>query len=492
VRRPIIAGAALLVAGLGGCAVSASSPHPEWNPKAGLPFAEPDQLRASNGVLAVDLSAERRVVDVSGSALEAQPFNRRLLGPTLHVAPGDRLEVTLDNGTGEPTNIHYHGLHVSPRGTSDNVFRAMEPGVASKSVVEIPRDHDPGTFWYHVHYHGTAESQVSGGLAGMLIVEGLEERLPEGLRDVPQRQLLIRDVQHEGGRLVFDPKQIDPTGAGTTKLVNGLLRPRLELRPGAVELWRIANVGANLGYDVALDGHEFRVIAEDGSPVWKTWTADHLRLPPGKRFDVLVRGGPPGRYAFRTREYDEGFELLPRTRLADVTVRGRAVRRPLALPRRLPTPAPPIADRPVRRKREFTFSFASSGPFRALINGEQWDAHETNVAPRLGSVEEWTLRNPSSEDHPFHIHVNDFQVMSVNGRPYRANGLQDVVVIPKNGGEVVIRNPFDDFTGHYVFHCHILGHEDAGMMQNVQVVRKGEQPSPPPSGHGIVHAVRSP
>ena len=116
-----------------------------------------------------------------------------------------------------------------------------------------------------------------------------------------------------------------------------------------------------------------------------------------------------------------------------------------------------------------------------------FDPHAIGVTPRLGTVEEWTLVNQSGEDHPFHIHVNDFQVISVNGEPYRARGLQDVVVIPKNGGEVVIRNRFEDFTGHFVFHCHILGHEDAGMMQTVQVLGPGQRPTPPPGDGHAAH-----
>src|SRR5262245_56443000 len=150
-RSAWVAAVALLVVGLGGYAVSARPSSSDWEPRAGLPFAEPQQLRAKAGVLAVDLSAGRRVVDVSGSPLEAQPFNGSLQGPTLRVSPGDRLEVTLANRMDEETNIHYHGLHVSPRGKSDNVFRAMAPGSVSHSVVEIPDDHEPGTFWYHVH-----------------------------------------------------------------------------------------------------------------------------------------------------------------------------------------------------------------------------------------------------------------------------------------------------------------------------------------------------
>ena len=120
----------------------------------------------------------------------------------------------------------------------------------------------------------------------------------------------------------------------------------------------------------------------------------------------------------------------------------------------------------------FTLDTAGGG-FKAEINGETFHPDRVNVRPKLGTVEQWTLVNHSDEDHPFHIHVNDFQVMSVNGKPYDAQGLQDVVIIPSNGGKVVIRNPFLDFTGEFVFHCHILGHEDAGMMQTVKVVRGG-------------------
>jgi suppressor of ftsI len=352
--------------------------------------------------------------------------------------------------------------------------------------VHLPRDHAPGTYWYHVHLHGLTEEQVMGGMSGLLIVDGLERVLPRRLRGIRERQLAVRDVQHTGGSINMGDGSIAPDKPSTW-LVNGQLRPRLSLRPGETQLWRIANIGADLFYDVELAGHRLHVIAEDGSPVWRVRSARHLLVPPGKRFDVLVQGGRRGRYALRSRKYDEGFELLPAKRLAQVRVRGEARRR-IALPRRLPTPAPPIADRPVHRNRTFTFSFGTGAQFTALINGEVFDPNKTNVAPELGTVEEWTLRNTSPEDHPFHIHVNDFQVMSVNGKPYRARGLQDVVVIPKNGGEVVIRNPFNDFTGHFVFHCHILGHEDAGMMQTVQVVRKGEPPTPPPGAHAMLLA----
>jgi suppressor of ftsI len=465
---------------------AAEPPPTSWDPKAGLPYGQPLQLHARRGVLKVELTAERGMVDVSGSQVIAQPFNGRLIGPTLHVRPGDTIEATIKNATDEDTNIHWHGLHVRPTGISDNVFRTFKPGQTVRSVVHLPSDHEPGTFWYHVHLHGLTEGQVMGGLSGLLVVEGLERLLPRPLRNVKQRQFAIRNLQTTGDAVVTDGEQIDPTQP-TALLVNGLLLPRLSLRSGETQLWRIGNIGSDLFYDVALEGHVMTVIAEDGSPVWRTRRANHLVLPPGKRYDVLVTAGRPGSYAFITKRYDEGFSYGPRMDLADVTVTGPASSRaPPAIPRRLDTPTRPLGRRPVLRRRRFVFSFGTGSTFRALINGEQFTVGKNNVVPILGTVEEWTLINESPEDHPFHIHVNDFQVMSVNGRKVRAHGLQDVVVIPKNGGRVVIRNPFDDFTGHYVFHCHILGHEDAGMMQTVDVVRRGQRPTPPPGG-GMAH-----
>lgn len=492
--RASIAVALLAAAALVGCGAqedrgSAGTPTTptgaDWRPVSGLPFEEPVQLRSRRGVLRVELTAEKGMTEVSGAPVIAQPFNGRLVGPTLHVKPGETIEATIKNATDEATNIHWHGLHVRPTGISDNVFRTFRPGQTVQSIVRLPRDHAPGTYWYHVHLHGYTEGQVMGGLSGLLVVEGLKELLPRPLRKIEERQLAIRNLQTSGDAVVTDREDIDPTKP-TAQLVNALLNPRFSIRSGETQLWRIGNIGSDLFYDVALEGHRMTVIAEDGSPVWRVHTADHLVLAPGKRYDVLVQGGRPGRYAFKTLRYDEGFEFLPRADLAQVTVTGPAAPRSAyaALPKRIDTPSKPIGRRTVSRRRSFTFSFGTGRDFTALINGVQFRDGVNNVVPFVGTVEEWTLINKSNEDHPFHIHVNDFQVMSVNGKKHRATGLQDVVVIPKNGGRVVIRNPFDDFTGHYVFHCHILGHEDAGMMQTVDVIRRGERPTPPPSHMG--------
>lgn len=466
-RGPFLAALLVLAFAVAGCGGSDSA---EWTPQAGDALTEPVQLFSEEGRLEVTLTEHEATIDVSGSPIKARPFNDEINGPTLHVEPGDTLDVTIKNETDAETNIHYHGMHVSPTGISDNVLRVIEGHSSGHSVVHLPQDHATGTYWYHVHHHGDVMKQITGGMSGLLIVEGLKERLPPELREIEERQIALRDLAANGDTVALDHVPDEPT----TRLVNGQLRPEIELGPGETQLWHVGNIGANIYYDLALEGHDFHVLAEDGSPVWEVSRTDHLFLPPGKRYDVLVRGGEEGRYEMITRHYEEGFQLLPRKTLASVTVAGEP--QPSAEPPRTMAPRRDLSGAKIAKRRTFTFSMPEpkgSDEPEFLINGEKFRHDVVNVTTTLGTAEEWTLRNPSSETHPFHIHTDDFQVMSVNGKPYHARGLQDVVNLPRNGGEVVIRIPFEDFTGERVFHCHITDHEDAGMMQTVNVVRTG-------------------
>jgi suppressor of ftsI len=479
----VILAAVAVAAMFAGCGGSS-----EWDPQSGEALREPAQIYPEEGVAKVELEAVRGKIEVAGSEIEAQPFNGTLIGPTIHVHPGQRIEAIIRNATGEGTNIHYHGLHVSPNGISDNVFRDFDPDGTFTSIVDLPGDHSPGTYWYHVHLHGLTEQQVMGGMSGLIVVEGLEKLLPRELRDIRQRQLAIRDVQAEGDAIVMKDEDISPDKPSTW-LVDGQLEPRFELASGETQLWSLANVGADRFYEVGLEGHSFTVLAQDGSPVWRTFKTKRLALPPGRRYDVLVQGGEPGTYSLRSLSLNMGRGKQAVRDLATVEVTGPAAAPYKPLPRTLKTPAKPLDSRRIAKHREFVFTLTDfNGEFKALINGELFNPEISNVAPVLGTVEEWTLVNRSKEDHPFHIHVNDFQVMEVDGEPYHAHGLQDVVVIPRDGGEVVIRVPFEDYPGHFVFHCHILGHEDAGMMQTVDVIRPGDKPSPPPQMAQMGHS----
>jgi FtsP/CotA-like multicopper oxidase with cupredoxin domain len=431
----------------------------------GEPLAAPPQIVSDGGVLRATLNLDRRLVDVAGESVTALAVNGSWTMPTLRFAPGDTVELDLVNGTQERVNLHFHGLHVSPRGRSDNVFRVVEPGTTARYVLEVPPDHEPGTFWYHSHMHGVSDGQVYRGMSGVMIVDGLTELLPADLHGIEQRVFAFKQVGFAAG----DGGTEIPAAAPKRQqlVVNGQLRPEVSIRQGETQLWRLANISADGWFDVDLRGHTFHVIAEDAWPVAEVWSADSLVLPPGKRFDVLVQGGDPGVYELVTRRYDQGFAVFPERSLATVAVSGGGGE-PASLPTSL-APLEDLRDAEIAHRREFAFSIQPK-PLAFQINGKVFDHHRVDARPTLGTVEEWTLTNPSSEQHPFHIHVNDFQVISVNGEAYDAKGRQDTVVLPV-GGEVVIRIPFEDYDGRFVFHCHILFHEDHGMMAIVDVRR---------------------
>jgi FtsP/CotA-like multicopper oxidase with cupredoxin domain len=418
-------------------------------------FSEPVELSSDGGVLRATISAAAQEVEIAGQPFRGMLYNGSLVGPTVHLRPGDRLELTLLNALGEPTNLHFHGLHVSPEGESDNIFREVPAGATARYVVDIPADHAPGTFWYHSHQHHLSYEQVLGGLSGLIVIDGLTALLPAELRGIEERVLALKDFE-----VSSDPM------TPSVRTVNGLLDPELSLAPGETQLWRLANIGPELFYHLALPGYAFHVIGEDGSPVWRTWQAETLLLPPGKRYDVLVQGGNPGAVPLKMLSYEQGCVACPEITLATVTVAGAAV--PAAnLPASLVAPNR-LTARDVDQRRTLVFS-SDDEDGQYFINGQLFDAERVDAVARLGDVEEWTLQNNDEDEHPFHIHINDFEVVSVNGQPYDAPGRQDTVVIPGHGA-VVIRIPFADFAGRFVYHCHILFHGDGGMMGVVDVV----------------------
>jgi suppressor of ftsI len=433
----------------------------------GLPFAEPPELVSENGVLEAELVSAPRELDVSGLKVRGEAYNGTFVGPTMRVRPGDQMRVNLKNELEQHTNIHYHGFHVDPGGKSDNIFRHIAPGQTADYVIDLPATHEQGIYWYHSHMHFDSESQVFQGLSGMILIGDTRELLPERFRAVKRRLFGLKDLQVENGAIIAE--NID-SNAPTIRTVNGLVEPVLEVRPGATEIWDIANISADIFYDVTLGGVPLLVIGEDGTPVEKTFTAEDLVLPPGKRFEVLVQLENAGNFTFKTLAYDQGGDQYPETPLVQVKVTGDEVFPPIAPLGdgvALSAPDPLLQQNEVAARRTWTFT-EDDETSNFYINGKEFDPERVDVAPVLGTVEEWTLRNDTTEQHPFHIHVNDFKVLSVNGKPYDAHGRQDTVILPP-GEDVKVRIPFQDFTGKFVFHCHILAHEDHGMMAVVDV-----------------------
>jgi len=436
---------------------------------AGLPtaFREPPSVSSRGGVLQATLTAARSSITVGGQRAVTEVYNGSYSPPTLRVHPGDLIRLRLINRLDEPTNFHTHGLHVSPAGNSDNVFLTVQPGQTQEFEFRIPANHPPGLFWYHPHAHHFSNEQVRNGMSGALIVEGLLDSFP-ALRGIKERVLLLKDIQLEHGHIADRG-----IGDGTTRTVNGLINPTLALHPGETELWRIGNVGANLYYRLRLDGHRFYQVARDGKRLARIVPADELFISPGGRIEVLVQGIGRGAHALRTLAMDTGpaGNQYPAAVLATVRVEGEPVR-----PRTLPTTLLPVEDfrRKVTGHRTvvFTEGETADGKDVFYINGKTFDPDRLDTRVRLGSVEEWTIRNESDELHDFHIHQTGFQLVEVNGRPQPLDGYYDTVNVPVRG-EIKIIIPFTDpvMVGKFVYHCHLLSHEDKGMMATIEVTR---------------------
>ncbi len=439
---------------------------------AGRPFYDPPVVSSVNGTLNVNLTASAQRVQISGKTVNARVYNGAFMPPILRAKPGDRILINTKNQLDQYTNIHTHGFFVAQDGNSDNVFVEVTPKASFENQYRLPKSITPGTYWFHSHAHPHAEGQVFGGMSGVVEVDGLTRLLPANLRGITDHVLGLKDFQFDRTNSI--PGSNINSDAPTHRTINGIVQPAMTMRPGETQLWRLANIGADIWYDLQLPGHRFAVIAEDANPVNAVWTADHLVLPPGKRYDVLVQTPKAGTFRLISRRFHQGAwgDTYPRSLMATLTVAGPPVRR-VALPSHLRTRFDDLAAVKVDVKRTSVFSETKQGNGVYEVNGRVFTPQIVDYTPTLGTVEEWTILNTSKEIHPFHIHVNDFQVMSVNGRPYRARSWQDTVPLPveRGGvpGKVVIRMRIRTFTGKYVFHCHILAHEDLGMMGVVNV-----------------------
>jgi suppressor of ftsI len=441
-------------------------------PFPGMNFSKPKDVWSKDGILRTTLVAAYHMGKVDGQPVIAMLYNGSLPGPTLHVYPGDRIELNLINNLNETTNLHFHGFHVSPANNSDNIFLEVAPGKTQHYTVDIPKNHPLGTDWYHSHLHQLSYGQNAAGLSGLIIVEGLQKLLPKPLQNIttqtfamrvfPYNQLYVttNNIQH-------DLLPLSNTNTGHERLtVNGEVNPEINMTSGETQLWHLANIGPETFLTVELPGHTFHVIAEDGYPVWQVWNNDTLFLPSGKRFDVLVTATGNGSIPFRT---------VHNHLIATVNIQGnqKDVKHVNIIPTTLSYPKKDLSNATIAAHRVLNFS-SNDVDWRYAINNKTFNPNRIDYKVKLGTVEEWKLvnldDNSSGENHPFHIHVNHFQVMSVNGKPYHAHGLQDTVLIPTEG-TVVIRIPFKDFVGKSVFHCHLLFHGDYGMMGTFEVFK---------------------
>jgi FtsP/CotA-like multicopper oxidase with cupredoxin domain len=450
----------------------------------------PPAIRSRDGVLEATLVAAPRRVTVAGRTFTTNVFNGRYSPPTLIVKRGDEFRLTVVNHIGpadveidgpELTNVHYHGTDVTPIPPGDSVFVRIRPGQSFENRFTFPQDHPQGLHWYHTHLHGFVEPQILSGLSGMLIVDGvIADHYPE-LLDLRQRVMLLK------ANLLPDQ---DPNSA-LTKTINGYRDPPIRARPSEYQIWMLGNLGADAFFNLALEGHEFWVLERDGNMLRKAEKQKTLFLPAGARLTVVVRAGKPGRYVLRSLATDTGpqGDPNPTVRLGtfivsgspshDDNIAGRLERPAADIPGITPPPSEIVTlPRQVTNKRTFVFSETADGN-TFFINGKEYKESRVNTRVPLGAIEEWTLLNTSGELHVFHIHQLSFLVTEVNGRRLDPPEFRDVVNLPyaKNNipGKVKVVIPFNNpiMVGKFVYHCHIVGHEDAGMMANIRVYRPG-------------------
>jgi FtsP/CotA-like multicopper oxidase with cupredoxin domain len=389
------------------------------------------------------------------------------------------------------TNLHFHGLSVSPARPQDDVLDMVAmPGETLDYTLAIPRDHLPGLDWYHTHPHGESHRQVLDGMSGALVIEGIEAYAPE-VRTLRERVLLIRELDLESNPHAAALRarvDVERTACGESHdavdrlfTVNGVLRPEIKMRPGERQFWRIVNAGADRYVDIEAPNQRFEIVAYDGLPVAyhdpgrSPSQVHHVLLPPAGRVEAIVtapdRGG---RSALRTRCVDTGpdGDPNPGMLLADITSPDTAPAGPPE-PAKVATAKPPAfrlvdLERMKREPPRFTAVFSEDHK-GFYINGQKYSADaQPMVRAKIGGYEHWRIVNNSRELHPMHIHQVHFLPFLENDRPLSDPRWFDTVNVPVGGSVDVIMDFTDPIIrGMSLFHCHLLNHEDKGMMAKV-------------------------
>jgi suppressor of ftsI len=486
------------------------------------------EVRSSRGVAKVTLYV---VLGPYGAAAFAYDGVVGVV-PTIRVRPGDVIDLTVHddarpmNGRTNDVNIHFHGLTVSPSSPGDDVVTTLARfGQTLHYRVRIPADHEPGLYWYHPHPHGESYYQVADGMSGALIVEGLQDHLP-ALRTMRERVIVLRDIP-TGANYVDDDMPMNGTMSSTRRktaiartarngkacrpesglapTVNRQPRAKIGIRPGERQFFRVVNASAGRYFDISVDGTLLQLIAKDGIPLDAfpgtpaAITVRHLLLPPAGRAEFVVTA-PQHPTVLRSACVDTGRtgDADPEVILADLDDPARLLHLPLAGGARaahaaeIPAPlrvgrALPHGwyGRPLPRPAEHRIVRLTEDDAGFYLNGKAFamrDMHgPPSVVARSGTVEEWTIVNQTDEVHAFHIHQVHFVTEAVGGTRIAPRIWADTVNVPprrRDGrgrfvpGTAQLLIDFRDpvVRGTFMFHCHILDHEDNGMMATIRVI----------------------
>jgi FtsP/CotA-like multicopper oxidase with cupredoxin domain len=478
------------------------------------------EVRSVNGAAGVELDA---VADPSTGAPAFAYRGAVGVAPTIRVAPGDTIRVTLHNrlaaGGVAPNavNLHFHGLEVSPDPPSDDAMRVAAPGKSISYVVRVAGNQPPGLYWYHSHAHGQTYWQITSGMSGALVVEGLQRHLP-ALAAMRERIIVLRNAQtppdYDGIPIAAEPEpersaviagrkragrltlvdDDDAMGqpcapvAGMTATLNGASRAAIGIDPGERQLFRVVNASAGRYFDLSVDGEQLELVGLDGFPLDAypgsppVQRVTHVVLAPAGRAEFVVTGlVRPTILRSRCYVSGEAGDRDPPVMLADLGPDGAAPPGSREPATGRGATALAFAANPLRKTSAFHEIAFTEDMDGFYINGRKYSMSEAPaVVAHSGTVERWKLVNRTDEVHDFHIHQVHFIVESINGKTARPYHWADTVTVPPKtythtgaspGTAVVLmdfRSPI--VKGTFVFHCHILDHEDGGMMATVRVI----------------------
>ncbi|MEO0759491.1 MAG: multicopper oxidase family protein [Cyanobacteria bacterium J06648_16] len=437
-------------------------------------------LTSRDGLLELSLTAAMQ----QGWGNPKLTYNEQMPGPILQARVGDTVRLTLNNQLDAPTNLHYHGLHLPPQ--VDDVFREVPAGESYTYEFQIPPNHPAVTGWYHPHYHLRVADQVFGGLAGAFVVRGELDEIPE-IQQAEEAVLVLQDFAPGNALSTPHPLAQKWGREGSSLRINGQENPTIDLPQNGLLRLRLINASSSRIYRLELRSHPWYLMATDRGAISTPTELDQLILNPGERAELLVPGQrEPGEYAIWSLPYDRGIAEVKASMGQEVenlmgvveekqtviaTLRYQPTDRtePLSLPQQL-IPVEALPEPQVTREFILDHGLDADAPGSGfIINGESFKMGQVNTRVKLGQTEDWRIINKASIDHPFHLHTNPFQIIERNGQPEPLRAWKDVVGI-KGYESVTLRVRFEDFTGITVYHCHILDHEDQGMMGVLEIV----------------------
>jgi len=451
-----------------------------------LPIPEMHDARQRNG--AIDLvAAEGKHEFFQGRPVTTYGFSAPYLGPVLRLHKGDDVQVTVENRLDRETTAHWHGVLV-PAKVDGGPHVVIKPGGTWRPVLEI--DQPETTAWYHAHPHYDTGRQVYMGLAGLVIVEdgtGKRLGLPRtyGVDDLP---LILQDRQFDqSGALAYSA--VGPSRMmgvrGDTLIVNGVFAPVAKVPSGLVRL-RLLNAANARNFDLRFgDGRTFHVIASGGGYLPAPVRMSMLTIAPSERFEILVDFSDGGAVVLETAADDRLMRGMGRGMMADMPGSGAGVFMRFEVDPSKPAAAKSVPEtlvglaladpaKAVGRRR--VSLDMGSGMMRGMgrgggmgqplgINGRPYDMHRIDFEPTLGTTEIWEV-TPNMMAHPFHVHGTIFRVLSIGGRappPHLAGGL-DTILLDQPAELLLSFTQPATRDVPFMFHCHILEHEDGGMM----------------------------